>query len=220
MYLLCSTNWPSLGRESINDSHTADATRSERRDGSGNGHRWSRRCDRHFNEQDFDLWRRVFDVRWFGPGNRPRTGRGSRVTGESKGATHETKQFCFACTAHAAGRARKAAESEGMALNETDHARIAEKVSAMRTEESTLRNATTCLIRQGSTGLQPRVGKGNPPAEGDRTPIGVSCSEVKEKEVRSQTSSVWNNFGIFEGEIRPPSSPLKRRLENEKDLWI
>jgi hypothetical protein len=47
---------------------------------------------------------------------------------------------------------RKAAESEGMALNQLITLALAEKVSAMRTE-NTPRNAHDALIRQGSTGF-------------------------------------------------------------------
>jgi HicB family len=48
--------------------------------------------------------------------------------------------------------ARKAAESEGVALNQLITLALAEKVSAMRTEEY-LRNVRDALIRQESVGF-------------------------------------------------------------------
>jgi hypothetical protein len=65
--------------------------------------------------------------------------------------------------------ARKAAESEGVALNQLITLALAEKVSAMRTEEyfeERARRANPSKVRR----ILSRVGKGNPPVEGDELP--------------------------------------------------
>ena len=80
---------------------------------------------------------------------------------KEKGSTHETKQFCFARTAH-----RKAAESEGVALNQLITLALAEKVSARRTEEYLEERARRSDPAKVSRILA-RIGKGNPPIEGD-----------------------------------------------------
>ena len=62
--------------------------------------------------------------------------------------------------------ARKAAESEGVALNQLITLALAEKVSAMRTEEyfeERARRADPARVNR----ILARVGKGNPPVEGD-----------------------------------------------------
>ena len=62
--------------------------------------------------------------------------------------------------------ARKLAESEGVALNQLINVAVAEKVSALRTEEY-----FTARARRANPGkiarILKRVGKGNPPMEGD-----------------------------------------------------
>lgn len=65
--------------------------------------------------------------------------------------------------------ARKAAESEGVALNQLITLALAEKVSAMRTEEyfeERSRRADPAAVSR----ILARVGKGNPPVEGDELP--------------------------------------------------
>lgn len=65
--------------------------------------------------------------------------------------------------------ARKAAEAEGVALNQLITLALAEKVSAMRTEEyfeERARRANSAKVSR----ILSRVGKGNPPIEGDELP--------------------------------------------------
>jgi hypothetical protein len=65
--------------------------------------------------------------------------------------------------------ARKLAESEGVALNQLINVAVAEKVSALRTEEY-----FSARARRANPGklarILKRVGKGNPPMEGDEVP--------------------------------------------------
>src|ERR1700726_3545108 len=65
--------------------------------------------------------------------------------------------------------ARKAAESEGVALNQLISVAVAEKVSALRTEEyfeERIRRANSSETLR----ILDRAGKGNPPREGDEIP--------------------------------------------------
>ena len=65
--------------------------------------------------------------------------------------------------------ARKAAESEGVALNQLINVALAEKVSALRTEEyfqERIRRAD----RAETLRILDRAGKGNPPMKGDELP--------------------------------------------------
>jgi hypothetical protein len=65
--------------------------------------------------------------------------------------------------------ARKAAESEGVALNQLITLALAEKVSAMRTEEyfeERARRANPSVVSR----ILGRIGKGIPPIEGDELP--------------------------------------------------
>jgi hypothetical protein len=65
--------------------------------------------------------------------------------------------------------ARKAAESEGVALNQLINVALAEKVSALRTEEyfqERIRRAD----RAETLRILDRAGKGSPPMEGDELP--------------------------------------------------
>jgi len=65
--------------------------------------------------------------------------------------------------------ARKAAESEGVALNQLINVALAEKVSALRTEEyfqERIRRAN----RAETLRILDRAGMGNPPVEGDELP--------------------------------------------------
>jgi hypothetical protein len=65
--------------------------------------------------------------------------------------------------------ARKLAESEGVALNQLINVALAEKVSALRTEEYFAARARRANPEKIAWILK-RVGKGNPPVEGDELP--------------------------------------------------
>jgi len=65
--------------------------------------------------------------------------------------------------------ARKAAEAEGVALNQLITLALAEKVAVMRTEEyfeERARQADSAQVNR----ILARVGKGTPPLEGDELP--------------------------------------------------
>jgi hypothetical protein len=65
--------------------------------------------------------------------------------------------------------ARKLAEAEGVALNQLINVAVAEKISALRTEEYfAARSQRADLGKVGR--ILKRVGKGNPPVEGDEIP--------------------------------------------------
>ena len=76
--------------------------------------------------------------------------------------------------------ARKAAESEGVALNQLITLALAEKVSAMRTEEYFEERARRADSDKVSRILE-RVGKGNPPVEGDELPLEPSPKRARKK---------------------------------------
>ncbi|SRR6266700_5356384 len=64
---------------------------------------------------------------------------------------------------------RKAAELEGVALNQLINVAVAEKVSALRTEEYFLERGRRA-DRTETLRILKRAGKGNPPMEGDELP--------------------------------------------------
>jgi hypothetical protein len=64
---------------------------------------------------------------------------------------------------------RKAAELEGVALNQLINVAVAEKVSALRTEEY-FRERSRRAKRAETLQILERAGKGNPPVEGDELP--------------------------------------------------
>jgi len=64
---------------------------------------------------------------------------------------------------------RKAAESEGVALNQLINVAVAEKVSALRTEEY-FRERGRRANRAKTLRILKRAGRGNPPVEGDELP--------------------------------------------------
>jgi hypothetical protein len=64
---------------------------------------------------------------------------------------------------------RKAAELEGVALNQLINVAVAEKVSALRTEEY-FRERGRRADRAGTLRILDRAGKGNPPMAGDELP--------------------------------------------------
>lgn len=65
--------------------------------------------------------------------------------------------------------ARKAAEAEGVALNQLINVAVAEKVSTLRTEEYFQMRAARADRRAALRSLK-RAGKGNPPMPGDELP--------------------------------------------------
>lgn len=76
--------------------------------------------------------------------------------------------------------ARKAAAEEGVALNQLITLALAEKISAMRTEdyfEERARRADTAKVN----GIMARVGKGNAPMLGDELPVKSATRRSKKK---------------------------------------
>ena len=64
--------------------------------------------------------------------------------------------------------ARKAAESEGVALNQLINVAVAEKISALRTQEYFAERARRAN-RKETLRILDRAGKSNPPVAGRRT---------------------------------------------------
>jgi hypothetical protein len=64
---------------------------------------------------------------------------------------------------------RKAAEAEGVALNQLINVAVAEKVSALRTE-TYFRERGSHADRAKTLRILERAGKGNPPMKGDELP--------------------------------------------------
>ena len=84
--------------------------------------------------------------------------------------------------------ARKAAESEGVALNQLITLALAEKVSAMRTEEyfeERARRANPAKVSR----ILARLGKGNPPIEGDELPLELVPKKARKKERKRKAVS-------------------------------
>jgi hypothetical protein len=65
---------------------------------------------------------------------------------------------------------RKAAELEGVALNQLINVAVAEKVSALRTEEY-FRERTSRADQAETLRILERAGKGNAPIKGDELPL-------------------------------------------------
>jgi len=65
--------------------------------------------------------------------------------------------------------ARKLAQSEGVALNQLINVAVAEKLSALRTEEYFAERARQANPERIARILK-RVGRGNPPVKGDELP--------------------------------------------------
>jgi hypothetical protein len=96
--------------------------------------------------------------------------------------------------------ARKAAESEGVALNQLINVALAEKVSALRTEEyfqERIRRAD----RAETLRILDRAGKGNPPMKGDELPQNWEGATKSEQQPQKKTH---------------PDVKLKRRAEKGK----
>jgi hypothetical protein len=64
---------------------------------------------------------------------------------------------------------RKAAEAEGVALNQLINVAVAEKVSALRTEDY-FRQRSRRADRAETLSILEKAGKGNPPLKGDELP--------------------------------------------------
>lgn len=64
---------------------------------------------------------------------------------------------------------RKAAKAEGVALNQLINVAVAEKVSAMRTEDY-FRQRARRADRAETLAILEKAGKGNPPVQGDELP--------------------------------------------------
>ncbi|HEY6465751.1 MAG TPA: toxin-antitoxin system HicB family antitoxin [Candidatus Acidoferrales bacterium] len=87
--------------------------------------------------------------------------------------------------------ARKAAESEGVALNQLITLALAEKVSAMRTEEYFAQRARRAdPVRV--TRILDRVGSDNPPAEDDELPMESSAKELRKMRKKATQRTVAN----------------------------
>ena len=88
---------------------------------------------------------------------------------------------------------RKAAELEGVALNQLINVAVAEKLSALRTEDY-FRDRARRADRSETLRILDRAGKGNPPRKGDELPaewqkkpgsnVSVGKSRQKKKSVR------------------------------------
>jgi hypothetical protein len=64
---------------------------------------------------------------------------------------------------------RKAAEAEGVAINQLINVAVAEKVSRLRTEEY-FKGRAQRADRSATLKILEKAGKGNPPIEGDELP--------------------------------------------------
>ena len=64
---------------------------------------------------------------------------------------------------------RKLAEAEGVALNQFINVAVAEKLSALRTEDYFRSRAARGDVRK-ALGILRRAGAGNPPIKGDKLP--------------------------------------------------
>ena len=79
---------------------------------------------------------------------------------------------------------RKAAESEGVALNQLINVAVADKVSALRTEEYFQQRAGRA-DRAKTLRILEKAGKGNSPVEGDELPVDWPKLQVKNSGRRS-----------------------------------
>jgi hypothetical protein len=83
--------------------------------------------------------------------------------------------------------ARKAAESEGVALNQLINVAVAEKISALRTQEYFSERATRSN-RKETLRILDRAGRGNPPVAGDELPAAKGRPAQKRKPARKAVS--------------------------------
>jgi hypothetical protein len=84
---------------------------------------------------------------------------------------------------------RKAAEVEGVALNQLINVAVAEKVSALRTE-AYFRERAARANREETLRILERAGKGNPPLSGDELPedLQVELTPAKPAQKASQNA--------------------------------
>jgi HicB-like protein involved in pilus formation len=82
--------------------------------------------------------------------------------------------------------ARKAAEAEGVALNQLINVAVAEKISALRTQEYFAERARRAN-RKETFRILDRAGRGNPPMPGDDLPSGV---QPERKPARKAVSGI------------------------------
>jgi len=97
--------------------------------------------------------------------------------------------------------ARKVAELEGVALNQLINVALAEKLSALRTEEyfvERIRRAD----RAETLRILNRSGKGKPPIEGDECPLDLSSDEKRTRKTNKVATKAAGQIG-----------KIKRRLQ-------
>jgi hypothetical protein len=87
--------------------------------------------------------------------------------------------------------ARKLAESEGVALNQLINVALADKISALRTEEYFAERAQRANPEKIALILE-RIGKGRPPREGDELPAAFKSNRTRKLKWIEQT----NNPGL------------------------
>ena len=83
--------------------------------------------------------------------------------------------------------ARKAAESEGVALNQLINVAVAEKISALRTQEY-FAERTRRANRKETLRILDQAGKGNPPVAGDELPAVKGRPTQERKPARKAVS--------------------------------
>lgn len=81
----------------------------------------------------------------------------------------KTSNFALRLQTSLLDEAKKVAESEGVALNQLINVAVAEKLSALRTEDYFRARAAKANIANALDILD-RAGKGNTPIEGDELP--------------------------------------------------
>src|SRR5205085_9217905 len=135
-----------------------------------------------------DLSRHVFVFRCCGPGKSFGDWQRKPINGKRRSEFMRRSNFALRVPPTLLAEARKAAESDGVALNQLITLALAEKVSAMRTEEYFEERARRADPTRVSRILA-RVGKGNPPVEGDELPLGFVPTKARKKEVKRKTVS-------------------------------
>ena len=83
--------------------------------------------------------------------------------------------------------ARKAAESEGVALNQLINVAVAEKISALRTQEYFAERARRSN-RKETFRILDQAGKGNPPVTDDELPAAIGRPAQERKPARKAVS--------------------------------
>jgi hypothetical protein len=116
--------------------------------------------------------------------------------------------------------ARKVAESEGVALNQLINVAVAEKISALRTEEyfqERIRRAD----RAETLRILDRAGRENPPREADELPIGGLRASPDAFSVKEQPAHPPDREGATEtrkafGRATPQLGKLKKHLDKTR----